>query len=384
MSLFNNAILNRQTSFQKIASEFKADAIADIEKNVKEMVSVHKDTNDSIVDRSHIASEKDRLIFEVSHSKLLDDIVEANHVQRIPKPFGSLYNEVTSNKSLVYIKGKMPLSEIIEMANSLYETLPDTFYGVLVKHGKHKFYNPLHPLIANAMVEGGEDMNLEHEAVFFTSSKTQKSDKDIINEEKENIVNIITSMSIPTSNQIHKVTNISTRLNDSLMIVDFDAYDKKGNLVVKENDAKFIVPNQIINSTIIAPYYGISCINRTGTTLTGAALTKDMRSANISSSHMWSAVCTGGKGHDKSGIRTLSHSNHKSPMSNTVLTENTWNLVRASIETSLMIYGYTYELNIKEPIKRIAFDEWKALSEDNIEIVDYMNMLSEIKSQEIS
>lgn len=313
---------------------------------------------------------------------------------------------------------KMSLRQVIKMIHSLFTDNQDLLYGVLLHDGK-RFFNPLHPINAQALVrkyslekykqnEGQLDEEIYKVMIYTYRQKFDQMNKVLVDDSMNAIftTHLLTVLSmLELKSQFGtKITHIDT-LSEILGTNNYNdreawTYSKfqYRTETVRTSDAVTAVqgihiqPVQLINSGIASPYYGIvaekySSQNRTlGYQLSpmlscnlGLAYTHINRNGEIEVPGV--SVCTGGTSNtSEAGRLTLNHANLGSPYFSDTLTQGSFQFANISIRMALGIYSEFFDLPKIDimvtlpPKPPISFDEFKR-NNPNARFSDYIQAI---------
>lgn len=300
------------------------------------------------------------------------------------------------------IDKKMSIRQTVTMAHTLFSNDENLMYGILMHDGK-KFFNPLHPLNAQAMIRKFADIKLTSSRdfdeelytvmVFTYKPKVREEQKFLFDESAAeiftkhllNVLGLLESKSqyaeSITEIRSQNITFGSRNLN-YMSVYPFSKIEYLVDTIRASEDGKVkndvhLQPVQLINNGLAAPYYGIVAQKHSRETgLIGFQLSP-MMSCNIGQPSVTVrnnvdvevsglSVCTGSESNNSdAGRLTLNHANLGSPYFSDVLTSGSFCFAKTSVRMALGIYSEFFDLpridilGAIPPKAPISFDEFK-------------------------
>lgn len=309
------------------------------------------------------------------------------------------------------IDAKMTYADAIKFIHAFYKSNPDSIYGVMLSAGS-RFFNPLHPLNAQAFVRKyGMD---KHENEFMADSSKaiytiviySYKDKSLLQKNTESLfvkqyedvfmshlLSVLALMDnqkkITTKiTQAYTLTQVNGTSNVNLYDVStFDTFRYHYDIIEDSASNAYqgdvhIQPVQLINAGIAYPFYGITAVKYVrGDSPRGYQLSP-MHSCNVGETHLYKSedgtieipggsVCTGNYNNTSpEGRATLNHANLSSAFFSNVMATGAYTFADICVKLSLSIYAEFFGLDpisiasepeIKIPI---SFEEFKRKHKD--------------------
>ena len=368
--------------------------------------------------------------YQIGNSALFTDTVSLfNKMYEVEPTFFRASDERRNNQDIKYIDPhhldfdgrdfdinqidtKMTYIDAIKFIHALYKSSPDTIYGVMLSTGNNKFFNPLHPLNAQAFVRK-YSMD-KHESEFMTESSKaiytviiysykdklslKKYNERLFVKQYENLfMSHLLSVLALMDNQKRittKITQVYT-LSQTKGSINPNLYDTATFDILKysydiiENPSSneypgdvYIQPVQLINTGLAYPFYGITAVKYIpGDSARGYQLSP-MQSCNVGESYAYKAkdgsvevpagsVCTGNyNNRSPEGRATLNHANLSSAFFNSVMSTGAYTFADTCVKLSLSIYAEFFGLDpisiASEPEVKIpiSFEEFKRKNKD--------------------
>jgi hypothetical protein len=173
---------------------------------------------------------------------------------------------------------------------------------------------------------------------------------------------------------------------------------------VKSDREIFMVPAQVINYGIMAPYYATSIVQYAIGTQTRGFHLAPVQSCNIgyqviysNNSLSSSSVCTGNKYSNTTfeGRQTLNHANLNSPYFRNVMGVGAYRYAEIAVEYSWALYSglfefemfdMSFDLGIQKRVaipERVSFEIFKTLGFEDVSIQAYLAYIKEINRLEM-
>lgn len=309
------------------------------------------------------------------------------------------------------IDTKMTYADAIKFIHAFYKSNPDSIYGVMLSAGG-KFFNPLHPLNAQAFVRKYGMDKYENEFMADSSKaiytiiiysykdkfSLQKNAESLFVKQYENIfMSHLLSVLALMDNQKKITTKITqaytltqTHGTSNINLYDVSTFDTfKYSYEIVEDPINntypgdvYIQPVQLINTGIAYPFYGITAVKYIRNDSTRGYQLSPMHSCNVGESYVYKAedgtieipggsVCTGNYNNTSpEGRATLNHANLSSAFFNSVMATGSYAFADVCVKLSLSIYAEFFGLDpisiasepeIKIPI---SFEEFKRKYKD--------------------
>lgn len=319
---------------------------------------------------------------------------------------------VGSDFDINQIDAKMTYADAIKFIHALYKSSQDTIYGVMLSTGNNKFFNPLHPLNAQAFVRKyGMD---KHENEFMTDSSKaiytiiiysyknkpslQKHNDLLFIKQYENLfmshlLSVLALMDnqkkITTKiTQVYTLEQANSTTNPNLYDVSTFNNFKYGYEVQEDSTSNtypgdvYIQPVQLINTGLAYPFYGITAVKYIRNDSARGYQLSPMHSCNVGEANVYKSqdglidipggsVCTGNYNNTSpEGRATLNHANLSSAFFHGVMAAGSYTFADVCVKLSLSIYAEFFGLDpisiasepeIKIPI---SFEEFKRKHKD--------------------
>lgn len=310
------------------------------------------------------------------------------------------------------IDAKMTYADAMKFIHALYKSSPDTIYGVMLSNGNNKFFNPLHPLNAQAFVRKysmdkheNEFMSESSKAIYtviiysYKDKPSLKKYNDLlfVKQYEDLFMSHLLSVLALMDNQKKITTKITqvytlaqvngTNNPNPYDVSTFDTF--KYGYEIQEDSANntypgdvYIQPVQLINTGLAYPFYGITAVKYIRGDSTLGYQLSPMHSCNIGEAYVYKAqdgsidipggsVCTGNYNNTSpEGRATLNHANLSSAFFNSVMATGSYTFADVCVKLSLSIYAEFFGLDpisissepeIKIPI---SFEEFKRKHKD--------------------
>lgn len=401
-----------------------------------------------LVNSKTILEQEENLIYESFNLKQLNQDFEIGNSKLFSETLllfkdmydieNSLFNlESNRNSSVFYplatrfyqdmfdinqISVKMSFKDIIAFVHTMYKSDPESIYGVLLSTGNNKFFNPLHPLNAQAFVKK-YSMD-KHENEFITEMSKEiytviiytYSNKNALKLDKEkhlfedslkpkfltHLINVLATMdfqkktyeSIKDIQQLKDKNGIAIAYSNSY--IDYSkltyTYELQENKDTEYKGNVYLQPIQLINTGLAYPFYGITAVKYMPDAYPMGYQLSPMLSCNIGFPQTrirkdniihvdGGSVCTGSlSNRSELGRKSLNHANLSSAFFSVVMSKSSLTFADVSVNLSLSIYSEFFKLdpiplNINSAKKApLSFQDFKKQNV-NASLSDYLASL---------
>ena len=298
---------------------------------VGELMDIHAKSSSAIEEVQYpTVSSNQELTFSVTtpfdHSLITHLMPESNFIE-----YPEFIDMIINMSQLV--KTRIDEHQLIQFLRNFQDTDELNIYGMMINLGGDSRINPLHPFVANAIVNGSITLPETFEVIIYEMQKPKKIGKKGLEDHVTGVVNLVNFINqngqsakevIKPKNPLYAdIRNLVSSSNMMDFTVEFDS--KESALM-----PNVLIPVQFAANSIITPYYGVVQSIYDGSKYNSAQCSP-MFSGNIqSSSTRLGGTCTGDLSNSRySSLRVLNGFNLSSAYFTTTVNNSVFHWIKA-------------------------------------------------------